>query len=189
MHPKAIMDKTATHCELDEEFHVLQTGQIYKASHFSARNLCSKDRYLKHSNLCAGIGIIGPISDLEHVSNKAVDMKNEEMGLKEDQDWEKSGIFYHGLTDEQFAKLDFGADEEFSDEDDYDDYYDESDDDDDFFDDDDSFFDDDDDDYDSEEEQTDEHNDDTRKRRGRRVLKSQKMKEIEEEERRKSHYS
>lgn len=61
---KLIMDEAATHCELDPEFHVRQTGQIYKAAHFSARHLCSDDAHLNNSNLCAGIGIIGPISDL-----------------------------------------------------------------------------------------------------------------------------
>ena len=34
---KMILDEAATHCELDPELHIRQTGQIYKASHFSAR--------------------------------------------------------------------------------------------------------------------------------------------------------
>jgi len=52
---------------------VLQTGQIYKAEHFSARSLCSAENYLQNSNLCAGEGIIGPISDIEHVSQDEMD--------------------------------------------------------------------------------------------------------------------
>ena len=67
------MDSAATHCELDSEFHVRQTGQIYKAQHFSARHLCSEEKYLANSNLCAGKHIIGPISDVQHTSNKPVD--------------------------------------------------------------------------------------------------------------------
>ena len=38
-------------------------------------------------------------------------MKDEAMGLKEDNDWEVEG--YHGITDEQFAKLELLDDEEF----------------------------------------------------------------------------
>lgn len=59
--------EAASHCEFDSEFHVSQTGQIYKAKHFSARNLCSDENYLKSSHLCAGKGLIGPISDVEHI--------------------------------------------------------------------------------------------------------------------------
>lgn len=42
---------------------------------------------MNNSNLCAGVGIIGPISDLQHTSNKAVDMQDEEMGLSDDEDF------------------------------------------------------------------------------------------------------
>ena len=37
------------------------------------------------------------------------------MGLEEDDTWNDEG--YHGITDEQFARLNFGADDDFSDED------------------------------------------------------------------------
>ena len=92
------MNEAATHCELDSEFHVRQTGQIYTASHFSARNLCSEERHLKNSNLCAGVGIIGPISDLQHTSNKIVDREDEDMGLEEDENFEEE--HYETMTPE-----------------------------------------------------------------------------------------
>jgi len=135
------MDEASTHCELDPEFHVRQTGQIYKAAHFSARNLCSEENHKKHSNLCAGVGIIGPISDLEHTSNKAVDMQDEEMGLEEDEAFDS--VDYVKMTPEEWlnkqADLDADYDDEddedwgeseydsedYDDEDDYDDEYDE----------------------------------------------------------------
>lgn len=132
------MDEASTHCELDPEFHVRQTGQIYKAAHFSARNLCSEENHKKHSNLCAGVGIIGPISDLEHTSNKAVDMQDEEMGLEEDEEFDDDG--YATMSPEEWLNLqaELELDAEYDDEDDsewdeseYDteDYYDEEDDD------------------------------------------------------------
>mmetsp|Transcript_10833 Transcript_10833/g.13647 ORF Transcript_10833/g.13647 Transcript_10833/m.13647 type:complete len:84 (+) Transcript_10833:2072-2323(+) len=36
----------ATHCVLDDELHIRESGQIYKAAHFKARGLCSSEMYL-----------------------------------------------------------------------------------------------------------------------------------------------
>ena len=68
--------------------HIRQTGQIYKASHFMARHLCSKDNFLKNSNICASEGIIGPISDTEHVSTRPIDWMDIDDDLFEDDDWD-----------------------------------------------------------------------------------------------------
>ena len=57
--------EAATHCVLEREFHVLHTGQIFKAEHFSARNICSAENFMKNSNFCAGSKLIGPISDIQ----------------------------------------------------------------------------------------------------------------------------
>lgn len=64
----------ATHCILDSELHVLKTGQIYKAEHFSARKLCDKQNFMANSNLCAGENIIGPISDRQHLTQDESDI-------------------------------------------------------------------------------------------------------------------
>ena len=89
----------ATHCVLDSELHVLQTGQIFKPDHFSARRLYSPIKFLEHSNICAGENIIGPISDVQHVT------------LDEDDIWDDPYL------DEDFDDED---DEFFGDEDDVD---------------------------------------------------------------------
>jgi len=68
---EATLTQAATHCELDSEFYVRQTGQMYKADHFSARKLCSPEKYLENPNLCASEGIIGPISDVKQTSKNA----------------------------------------------------------------------------------------------------------------------
>ena len=65
--------KGAISCLLDDEFRVKETGQIYKANHFFARNLCSNDKYLQLSNICAAEGIIGPISDIQHITKNERD--------------------------------------------------------------------------------------------------------------------
>ena len=72
-----------------------KTDQIYNSDHFSARNLCSADRYLASSNLCASEGIIGPISDIEHVSQDERDGyevdfydEDDEDDWDDDDDWE-----------------------------------------------------------------------------------------------------
>lgn len=98
-----VSDEAASHCELDHELHVRQTGQIYKASHFSARNLCSAGNHLKNSNLCAGIGIIGPISDLQHTSEKREDARDEDEGLEEAQDL--GDKMFRPLSDEEWLAL------------------------------------------------------------------------------------
>ena len=65
--PKQVLDVFSTHCEIEAELFVEETGSYFKAEHFSARNLCSADKYKANSHLCAGENIIGPISDIEHV--------------------------------------------------------------------------------------------------------------------------
>ena len=91
-----VNETAASHCELDPEFHVRQTGQIYKSSHFSARELCNSVNYLKNSNICASEGIIGPISDILHLQIKKIldDLQDDdwydedEDDDEEDDDWE-----------------------------------------------------------------------------------------------------
>ena len=57
---------------------------MYRPWHFSARNLCSDELYLKNSNLCASQGVIGPISDILHASNIKLQVTAEE-SLDEEQ--------------------------------------------------------------------------------------------------------
>ena len=79
-------DVTAsTHCVLDSELHVLQTGQIYKPGHFSARRLCAEDKFLQNSNICAGQNIIGPVSDVQHMSHDEDDRWEDDL-LDDDED-------------------------------------------------------------------------------------------------------
>ena len=67
-----------------------QTGQIYTAKHFHARELCSEENHLKNSFLCAGKGIIGPISDLHNVSKREVDARQESDKLQDDARFENA---------------------------------------------------------------------------------------------------
>ena len=80
------LSHAATHCELESELHVLQTGQVYIARNLSARKLCSKDEYINNYNLCAGVNIIGPISDVRQTSKDAKDAADEDSDLTEDTD-------------------------------------------------------------------------------------------------------
>ena len=82
------LDHFATSCELESEFHVKETGQIYKAQHFSARKLCSAESNRVKSHLCAGEGIIGPISDIEFVSKIPADIRDIVESLNEDEGWD-----------------------------------------------------------------------------------------------------
>ena len=61
---KAKEQSAATHCVLDDELHVAKSGQIYRADHFKARNICSQTKFMEMNNLCAAENIIGPISDV-----------------------------------------------------------------------------------------------------------------------------
>ena len=79
-----ITNTAATSCELDGELHVRQTGQIYKGSHFQARNLCGKDNINNNKNICASEGIIGPISDVQHTSLNKRDAQDEDDLLDEE---------------------------------------------------------------------------------------------------------
>ena len=82
-------EKGGTHCELEPELHVKRAGRVFHAKHFKARSLCSEDNYLANSHLCAGRNIIGPISDIAHISEQLEDMTQEDTdGLEEDEDWE-----------------------------------------------------------------------------------------------------
>ena len=79
-------ETASTHCVLDDELHVLEHGQVYKAEHFKARKLCSAENYLSNANLCASQNIIGPISDLVHVADQyEYDLGDDDFG-REDND-------------------------------------------------------------------------------------------------------
>lgn len=80
------MVHAATHCELESELHVRETGQLYIARNLSARKLCSKAEFMNNSNTCASENIIGPISDVKHTSKNAKDAADEESNLTEDGD-------------------------------------------------------------------------------------------------------
>ena len=60
-----------------------ETGSYFKAEHFSARSLCSADKYMSNSHLCAGENVIGPISDSEHVDKIPSDAKEIRNALNE----------------------------------------------------------------------------------------------------------
>ena len=86
---KRVQSYAGTHCELDSELHVKSTNQFYRARHFSARNLCSEEHWTKSGNMCAGQGIIGPISDVQHSSQFSdFDFESDLPYLDEDEHWE-----------------------------------------------------------------------------------------------------
>ena len=58
---------------------MLRTDEIFKAEHFKARKLCSEENFLDNSNICAGKNIIGPISDVQHVSRKEDNKLNSQL--------------------------------------------------------------------------------------------------------------
>ena len=73
---------------IDSEFvtnnpETLNAGGIFRHDHFSARELCSEDqdKFKVNANMCASENIIGPISDLIHITT-------EEEGEEFDQDEE-----------------------------------------------------------------------------------------------------
>ena len=120
-----MMTEAATACELDTELHVRQTGQIYKASHFKARTLCGKDVYMKNSNICAGEGIIGPISDVEHVSKIKADKAPVDDEYDEDEDWDAEDFEFDPDFEEMMKDdIEFRNffDDEFDDEEDFEDW-------------------------------------------------------------------
>ena len=82
---KKAQDMGATHCLLDTEIHVRQSGLIFQSKHLMASKMCSEANWLKNGNLCTNEGIFGPISDVQHLSKDVIE--GAIVSLEEDDDW------------------------------------------------------------------------------------------------------